>query len=569
MYTLRSVSLHTLAPNRRPSGPKHRRSIRRWVVAMAALALLTALTIAPWSTTKAQMPCNNSVATPDSANPGLITDCNTLLSLMGTLAGTANLNWSENTVITSWNGITPNETPLRVTALDLSAKSLTGTIPSELGDLSNLTNLDLSGNQLHGSIPSKLGDLSNLTNLDLSGNQLHGSIPSKLGDLSNLTNLHLSGNRLHGSIPSELGNLSNLTNLDLSGNQLHGSIPSKLGNLSNLTTLNLSNNQLDWEIPKELNQLQKLQNIQLNDNSALIAPAHLDFTELSTAHLGYMETETWPVADFSSATTWTLSGLDSGKFAISNDGVLTFNSPPDYEAESSADSSNQYKVKVTASIGETQNTAEISVSVIDRGFALSVSPVSIAENDSSSQFTVTATRDGGTTQDTATTITLSLLGTATGPGTDYNAMVPSVMTIPAQAATGTATLSITPANDQIVEGKETIRIEGTVSNSTVSPAWIIINDDDHGELSLSVPDTDVAEDKQVAEDPDTSFEVTVTLSRATGPEVTVAWSVTPNSATSDDYCIRSSTLTTTAYIRAPSHSQRDLRPTPQSPSPYS
>ena len=541
VYTLRSVSLHMLAPNRRPSAPKHRRSIRRWIVAMAALTLLTALTIAPWSTAEAQMPCNNSVATPDSTNSGLIADCNTLLSLMATLAGTANLNWSETTTINSWNGIMLGDSSLRVTGLDLSSKSLTGTIPSNLGDLSNLRTLNLSANQLQGTIPYGLGDLSNLRTLNLSANQLAGTIPSALGDLSNLTNLDLSVNQLAGTIPSALGDLSNLTNLDLSGNSLTGPIPSKLGNLSNLTTLNLSNNKLDWAIPKELNQLQKLQEIQLNDNSALIAPAHLDFTELSTAHLGYMETETWPVANFSSATTWTLSGLDSGKFAIGSDGVLTFNSPPDYEVPSSAYSNNRYEVKVTASIGESQNTAEISVSVIDRDFALSVSPVSIAENDSSSQFTVTATRDGGTTQDTATTITLSLLGTATGSGTDYTAVVPLVMTIPAQAATGTTTLSITPTNDQIVEGKETIRIEGTVGDSTVSPAWININDDDHGELSLSVPDTDVAEDKEVAEDPDTTFEVNVALSRTTGPEVTVVWSVTPDSATSDDYCIRPST----------------------------
>ena len=43
---------------------------------------------------------------------------------------------------------------------------MTGAIPSELGDLANLTGLELGDNQLTGSIPSQLGNLSNLE-LDL------------------------------------------------------------------------------------------------------------------------------------------------------------------------------------------------------------------------------------------------------------------------------------------------------------------------------------------------------------------------------------------------------------------
>ena len=46
---------------------------------------------------------------------------------------------------------------------------MTGEIPAELGDLSNLTELSLSGNQLTGEIPTELGDLSNLTTLSLNG----------------------------------------------------------------------------------------------------------------------------------------------------------------------------------------------------------------------------------------------------------------------------------------------------------------------------------------------------------------------------------------------------------------
>ena len=61
-----------------------------------------------------------------------------------------------------------------------------------------------------------------------SGNNLVGTIPSELGNLSNLTELSLTYNQLSGSIPPELGNLSNLTELVLDSNQLSGVIPRAL-----------------------------------------------------------------------------------------------------------------------------------------------------------------------------------------------------------------------------------------------------------------------------------------------------------------------------------------------------
>ena len=55
-----------------------------------------------------------------------------------------------------------------------------------------------------------------------------GSIPSGLGNLSNLTYLSLEWNELSGSIPAELGNLTSLTWLTLWVNQLSGPVPVSL-----------------------------------------------------------------------------------------------------------------------------------------------------------------------------------------------------------------------------------------------------------------------------------------------------------------------------------------------------
>ena len=50
--------------------------------------------------------------------------------------------------------------------------TITGEIPPEIGNLTNLTSLYLSNNQLTGEIPPEIGDLTNLTYLNLSWNEL-------------------------------------------------------------------------------------------------------------------------------------------------------------------------------------------------------------------------------------------------------------------------------------------------------------------------------------------------------------------------------------------------------------
>ena len=199
-------------------------------------------------------------------NPGLVSDCETLLVVESTLAGSGGLNWSTDIPIEDWDGVVVDGTPRRITRLNLHTREFTGTIPAELANLSELTYMNLSHNRLTGRVPLELGNLSNLSVLYLSVNQLNGSIPSELGDLSNLTELWLSENQLSGEIPAELGALTNLHLLFLWHNQLSGEIPSVLGNLSELRSLNLSVNQLTGEIPAELGNLSELLSLHLNEN---------------------------------------------------------------------------------------------------------------------------------------------------------------------------------------------------------------------------------------------------------------------------------------------------------------
>ena len=65
------------------------------------------------------------------------------------------------------------------------------------------------GNGLSGPIPPELGNLTNLDYLGLGVNQLSGPIPPELGNLTSLSRLSLKGNRLSGCIPMSLRGVDN------------------------------------------------------------------------------------------------------------------------------------------------------------------------------------------------------------------------------------------------------------------------------------------------------------------------------------------------------------------------
>ncbi len=197
------------------------------------------------------------------ANPGLVHDCEVLLSIRDRLGGDVELNWSGSTPMRAWDGIFLGGSPSRVHDLilltydlvDTIPDKVTGTLPPELGGLTELRTLNLSGNYLTGSIPPELGSLMNLSYLNLAANYLTGSIPPELGSLMKLQWLNLRGNYLTGSIPPELGSLTELSRLFLDFNYLGGSIPPELGNLTNLW-LSLSPNRFTGCIPTALRSIE-------------------------------------------------------------------------------------------------------------------------------------------------------------------------------------------------------------------------------------------------------------------------------------------------------------------------
>ena len=257
-------------------------------------------------------------------SPPLLNDCTSLLALKETLAGEAELNWSEALPLNEWQGVTVGGPEGRVMALELPRMGLNGRVPAALGRLAGLRSLVLDGNVLAGAIPPELGKLTDLEMLGLAANALTGPIPPELARLSSLRELWLSGNRLTGSLPPELrsvaggeafcpaapagnpglradcdvllatrdllagearlnwsehlpieswqgvtigGSLDRVTRLELSRSGLNGRIPPALGRLSQLVSLDLSGNRLTGPVPPELGKLTQLERLVLSFNA--------------------------------------------------------------------------------------------------------------------------------------------------------------------------------------------------------------------------------------------------------------------------------------------------------------
>ena len=182
--------------------------------------------------------CSRGFVVPNpESNPGLVHDCETLLSIRDTLAGSTELDWNEDLTISEWEGVTVGGSPPRVHGIRLVERGLTGKLPKKLGLLTELRRLNLGShvlapvstrNLLTGAIPPELGSLIELLFLDLSANYLSGRLPPELDGLTELADLDLSYNFLTGSIPLELHGLANLGLVDLGYNNPSLCVPAEL-----------------------------------------------------------------------------------------------------------------------------------------------------------------------------------------------------------------------------------------------------------------------------------------------------------------------------------------------------
>lgn len=141
-----------------------------------------------------------------------------------------------------------NLSSLRLNDCDLSM-----IIPSSTGNLKSLTSFGISNSRLATQTLSAVATINRLKFFTIDGcsyllGQQLPSLPSTIGNMTNLETLDISGCQISGPIPHEVGALKKLTSLVLSGTGLSGRIPSSIANLTQLTELQLPSNYLSGKL---------------------------------------------------------------------------------------------------------------------------------------------------------------------------------------------------------------------------------------------------------------------------------------------------------------------------------
>ena len=202
-------------------------------------------------------------------------------------------------------------------------------------------------------------------------------------------------------------------------------------------------------------------------------------------------------------------------------------------------------VSVTATVSGTSgvaNPSAVTLTITDDDAApsLSISSPSVTEGDSDS---VTLTFKVTLSTASARTVTVGYADAGTGTatsGTDYAAITAGTLTFSAEDTSEDIAVSVT--GDALDEPDETVKVSiSNASNATISTGTGTgtITDDD-GEPSLSIADSNVAEDVSGGK---ATF--TVTLNPGSGQQVTVSYSTSDGTATagSDYTAVQSATLT--------------------------
>ncbi len=152
--------------------------------------------------------------------------------------------------------------------------------------------------------------------------------------------------------------------------------------------------------------------------------------------------------------------------------------------------------------------------------ALSADPAQVPEAAPATTVTVTATATATAAEARTVTVSVGAAGDAATKGTDYAAVADFDITIPANDTTGSATFTLAPTDDDMVEGDEAISLSGTGTLMTVTGTAVTLTDDDDHAIALSADPDQMGEDA-----PPTTVTVTATATATAAEARTVTVSV--------------------------------------------
>lgn len=142
---------------------------------------------------------------------------------------------------------------ITVAGIDLNHANISGSLPEELGLLTDLALFHLNSNRFYGSIPDSFRHLRLLYELDISNNQFSGEFPSVVLYLPSLKFLDIRFNAFHGKVPSKLFDMQ-LDALFINNNRFNSSLPENFGN-SPVSVVVLANNNISGCFPSSLTKM--------------------------------------------------------------------------------------------------------------------------------------------------------------------------------------------------------------------------------------------------------------------------------------------------------------------------
>ena len=162
-------------------------------------------------------------------------------------------------------------------------------------------------------------------------------------------------------------------------------------------------------------------------------------------------------------------------------------------------------VVITASVSSSTVGTAQTITITDDdaapgGITLSASPGSVGEDDGATEITVTASVGGGSRYPDATAVTVSVADDSATSPADYAAVSNFTITIAAGAASGAGTFTLTPVNDNLVEGLEHVAVTGAAGSIQVGSTSVEIRDADSNPDVRIQPQAGAGVDARVAEE---------------------------------------------------------------------
>ena len=179
-----------------------------------------------------------------------------------------------------------------VAGIDLNLANIAGSLPDELGLLTDLALLHLNSNRFCGIIPETFANLTLLFELDISNNRFVGPFPSVVVSLPTLKFLDIRFNEFEGALPPDVFNrgldaifvnnnlfssvipstfgTSSASVVVFANNKFGGCLPPSIANFADtLEELLLFNTSLSGCLPQEIGFLYKLRVLDVSFNKVV------------------------------------------------------------------------------------------------------------------------------------------------------------------------------------------------------------------------------------------------------------------------------------------------------------